>query len=98
MRRIFGKILNDLANKDKKIVGGSFVLVSKEILEIFMIATEKEFIDKGINYLLAYNMYIFSEKKKIVTTCYISVLFPIHLVLKIEGRHFENQQEILKLK
>ena len=52
-------------NKDKKIVGGSFVLVSKEILEIFMIATEKEFIDKGINYLLAYNMYIFSEKKKI---------------------------------
>lgn len=52
-------------NKDKKIVGGSFVLVSKGILEIFMIATKKEFMDKGLNYLLAYNMYIFSEKKKI---------------------------------
>lgn len=52
-------------NKANDIIGGCFILKSKDILELFMMSSKRENQIKGVNYLITEYIYLLSYNKKI---------------------------------
>ena len=58
-------LVRDDLSKDDEILGGCFILLSTDTLELFMMSTPQEYLDKGVNYFLTNELYVFAWKQNI---------------------------------
>ena len=52
-------------SKNDEILGGCFILLSPDTLELFMMSTPQAYLDKGANYFLTNELYIYAWKQNI---------------------------------